>query len=172
MKKMVIVLGIITIISLIINKKEDYILIPNEAIRVRVISNSSSDKDIKIKEELKDKLNIELNQILKNSNNINETRNLLINNLDFINSFVDKTIKDLKYDLDYSINYGMNYFPEKIFKGIKYNSGLYESLVITLGEGLGPNYWCVLYPPLCGIEDNKEEVEYRSIIYDLIDKYL
>ena len=59
-----------------------------------------------------------------------------------------------------------------IIKGVKYNSGLYESLVITLGEGHGPNYWCVLYPPLCSIDTNKEEVEYRSYIKDLIDKYL
>ena len=44
---------------------------------------------------------------------------------------------------------------------------MYESLVITLGEGKGDNFWCILFPPLCMIEDN-EEYEYKSIIKDLI----
>ena len=75
---------------------------------------------------------------------------------------------------DYSIKYGMNYFPKKVYKGVVYPSGNYESLVITLGSGLGDNWWCVLYPPLCLINDNQttNDVEYRSFVYDLINKYL
>ena len=160
-------------IFFIINNKEEYILIPNEAIRVRIIANSDTNKDIIIKEELKEKLNIELQQLLEKSKSINETRIIINNNLDFINSFVDKTLKELNYDKYFSINYGMNYFPEKEFKGVLYNSGLYESLVITLGNGNGPNYWCVLYPPLCIIDDNnKDNYEYKLFIKELLDKYI
>ena len=159
-------------ILLIINNKEEYILIPNEAIRVRVIANSDNEKDIKVKENIKDKLNIELDKLLIKVNDIEEARIKINNNLDFINTFVDKSLKELNYNLDYSVNYGLNYFPQKEFKGIIYNDGLYESLVVTLGEGKGPNYWCVLYPPLCMIDNNREDIEYRSYIKDLIDKYL
>jgi stage II sporulation protein R len=77
--------------------------------------------------------------------------------------------------MDYNLNYGDNYFPEKSYKGVKYPSGTYESLVVTLGSGKGENWWCVLYPPLC-MMDNKESnlnnVEYASFIEELFNKYL
>ena len=171
MKKVLLILGIIMSIILIINNKEEYILIPNEAIRVRVIANSNSEYDIKVKEELKDKLNNYVNKLINNINNIDDAREAIKSNLNNIHNYVDKSLKKLNYSKSYSLNYGLNYFPEKIFKGIKYNSGLYESLVVTLGEGNGPNYWCVLYPPICLIDNNKKDVEYRSFIKDIILNY-
>ena len=172
LKKVVIVLGIVFSILLINNNKEELIIIPNEAIRVRVIANSYDLSDINVKEQLKERVSGKLSDLLENSSNIKEARGIITNNMNFINNFVDKSLKELNYDSKYSINYGMNYFPSKIFKGIVYEKGLYESLVITLGEGNGPNYWCVLYPPLCAIDNNITEVEYRSLIIDLINKYI
>ena len=52
--------------------------------------------------------------------------------------------------------------------------GYYESLVITLGKGNGENWWCVLFPPLClmeGEDNNTDEVEYKSFVKEMIDKY-
>lgn len=34
--------------------------------------------------------------------------------------------------MPYDINYGYNYFPEKQYRGIKYNEGYYESIVISI----------------------------------------
>ena len=76
---------------------------------------------------------------------------------------------------NYKIEYGMNYFPKKEYKNVIYEEGNYESLVITLGEGLGENFWCILFPPLCSMEKDIEEsknVEYKSIIKELIYKYI
>ena len=66
----------------------------------------------------------------------------------------------------------MNYFPEKEYKGIYYEEGEYESLVITLGNGIGENFWCILFPPLCLVdEEETTDIEYTSIIKELINKY-
>ena len=46
--------------------------------------------------------------------------------------------------------------------------------MITLGDGLGDNFWCVLFPPLCLLEAEEtdtDEVEYTSFIKEIIDKY-
>ena len=56
--------------------------------------------------------------------------------------------------MDYKVNYGMNYFPVKKYDGVTYKEGNYESLVVSIGEAKGNNYWCILYPPLCMIDDN------------------
>ena len=69
----------------------------------------------------------------------------------------------------------MNYFPKKVYKGVTYEAGNYESLVITLGDGLGKNWWWVMFPPLCLLEaeetEETTEVEYKFFIKELIDKY-
>ena len=77
-----------------------------------------------------------------------------------------------KYELPFDINFGLNYFPKKEFKGIIYNEGYYESVVVTLGEGLGDNWWCVLFPPLCMIEAQEStNVEYTTVVKEVINKY-
>lgn len=160
-------------IYLIYNNQEELILIPNEAIRVRVIANSNSEYDQNVKETLKDKLKIKYDSLLKKSTSIVETRKILNENIEELTTFVDKNLQNLNYNKDFNINYGLNYFPEKNFKGVKYPSGYYESLVVTLGDGKGDNYWCVLYPPLCLIDESeKQEYEYRSYIKDILNKYI
>ena len=72
----------------------------------------------------------------------------------------------------FTINYGLNYFPKKEFKGITYDAGYYESVVVTLGEGLGDNWWCVLFPPLCSLEaEESSDVEYTTMTQEILKKY-
>ena len=61
----------------------------------------------------------------------------------------------------------------KDYVGVKYPEGEYESLVITLGEGKGDNWWCVLFPPLCLVEaEEHTDVEYKFFVKEIIDKYM
>ena len=69
----------------------------------------------------------------------------------------------------YNISFGENYFPSKTYKGVKYNEGYYESLVIAIGDAKGDNWWCVLFPNYCLID--KEKSTYKSIIKDIFTKY-
>ena len=157
MKKIIIILFIIISIYLF-NNKED-ILIPNDAVRFRIIANSNSLEDQALKKTIKNDL---INNIFPNI----KSKEDIINNI----SNVDNSIK--KYNIDYDISYGMNYFPEKEYKGIKYPQGYYESLVITLDKGLGDNYWCVMYPPLCFIEENNtNNIEYKVLVKEIINNY-
>ena len=153
---------------------KDKIIIPKEAIRIRVIANSDDSYDQEIKMGVKDILEDEVYSILKDTVNIEDARTLINDNLSSLDNKVGNFLDLKKYDLGYNINFGYNYFPSKEYKGIKYEEGMYESLVVTLGEGRGDNWWCVMFPPFCLIEahDNgKSEIEYRWLIKDLINKY-
>lgn len=166
MKKVIVIL-FITMVSLVtINEKEN-ILIPDNAIRFRVIANSDSEEDQLLKLEVKDNIEKELYKLVGEANNIDEARNIITNNLDK----VDNVLK--KYNINYDISYGNNYFPEKTYKGVTYKAGNYESLVITVGEGLGKNWWCVLFPPLCLLDENNniEEAEYKLYVNELINNF-
>ena len=158
MKKIIIILFVFSLIYIFSNK--DNIIIPSDAVRFRIIANSNSLEDQAIKKEIKNDLINNIFPNIKSKDNIKE-------NMDNINNIIKS------YDVNYSINYGMNYFPEKEYNGIKYPKGNYESLVITLEDGLGDNYWCVMYPPLCLIkEDNTSEVEYKLLAKEIIKKYV
>ena len=166
MKKIVIILSVIIMI-LVINKEET-IVIPKESIRFRIIANSNTEEDQNIKKEIVKNLSTELKKI-EITKNIEETREKIIRNLPTYENIVDKTLKDNNEERTFHITYGKNFFPEKEYKNIIYEEGEYESLVITLGEGKGNNFWCVLFPPLCFIDE--EKVEYHSLIKEIINKY-
>lgn len=149
------------------------LVIPEDALRIRVIANSDSEYDQMIKNEVKENIQYKLYDLLKDTKGTEEARKIINSNLNYIDSEVNKTLKSNNYNLDYTINYGLNYFPNKEYKGTIYEEGYYESLVITLGEGKGNNWWCVLFPPLCLLEaEENDNVEYTSYVKELIDKYM
>ena len=156
MKKIIIILFVISCMFLYSNKGD--IIIPNDSVRFRIIANSNSFEDQSLKKEIKKDL---IDNVFSNI----KSKKDIINNIPTI----DNRIK--KYNIEYDISYGMNYFPQKEYKGITYPKGNYESLVITLKDGLGDNYWCVMYPPLCLIDDtNTNDVEYKLLVKEIIDK--
>ena len=157
---------------MIMNGKEDVIVIPNEAIRVRVIANSNDFKDQKVKENLKDDVKQMVYYLLKDAKNVNEARDILKTNIPNIKVEIDRNLKRQNEPLDYKINYGLNFFPKKEYKDIEYEEGQYESLVITLGEGKGENWWCILFPPLCMLDEKMDNVEYKSIVKEILNKYI
>ena len=167
MKKIIVCLFIVTVLVLV-NKEETKILIPEDAIRFRIIANSNSFEDQKEKIEIRNELEPIIGDILTNSTTKEETKTEINNNLYKINHVIDK------FNTTYDVNYGLNFFPEKNYKGVTYKEGNYESLVITLGDGLGDNWWCVLFPPLCLLEANEtnyDDITYTSYIQELIKKY-
>lgn len=170
MKKIIIVLAIITIVYSLVNTKEEYVIVPKNSVRFRIIPNSNTPKDLYIKEKVKNSINSEIKEIEK-SKTINETRTSIKENISNIEKKVSEVFKDNNYNMNFKINYGINYFPEKIYKGLKYEAGNYESMVVKIGSGSGDNYWCVLFPPLCLMEaEETDEVEYKFFIKEIIDK--
>lgn len=153
---------------MIFTKHEEELIIPNNAIRFRVIANSDTLEDQNEKLIIKEKIETEVYKLINGAKNTNEVRNLIENNMDTIKEIVDS------YNVPYNINYGTNYFPVKNYKGVIYPAGNYESLVITLGSGMGDNFWCVLFPPLCLLDNETEdvsEVEYQFYIKKLLEKF-
>ncbi len=173
MKKFIILIVIILSFAIISkNVNANTILIPDEAIRLRVIANSDSTYDQQVKLDVSFEVQNEIYNLLKDKNNINDARTTIKNNIPKIENAVEKVLREKNYVSTFKVNYGYNYFPEKEYKGVKYKEGNYESVLVTLGEGKGQNWWCVLFPPLCLIEaEESDEVEYKFFVQELIEKY-
>ena len=157
------------VILVLVSNKQQNIVIPKESIRIRIISNSNDNIDIYEKNKVRKNVEKELYSLLKNVKTIAEAKTIINNNLDKLNIVIDNTTNE-----KHNINFGYNFFPKKIYKGVIYEEGEYNSLVITLGSGKGDNWWCVLFPPLCLLEENEntDDVEYKFFIKELFDNYL
>ena len=166
MKNFFYVLGALIILIIISNVMTKKNLIPEDAIRIRVIGNSNSKEDQELKINIKNDLEKYLYSKLSNVKDTNKADKIINNEIPNVKKIVNK------YTTDYDINYGINHFPEKEYKSIIYDEGDYKSLVITLGNGLGNNWWCVLFPPLCLLEGSEStDVEYHSYVVDMINRY-
>ena len=167
MKKIVLILIIPFILISLNNKVEE-----DNMLRIRVIANSNSEYDQKIKNEVSNNLKIKLYNLLKEEDNIEIARKKINDNMSVLSNNVEEILSSIDYS--YEINYGYNYFPEKEYNGKTYKQGKYESLLVTLGKGEGDNWWCVLFPPICLIEgeESKEEVEYSSFFKTIFDKII
>lgn len=166
-KYLFIIACIVFVLSINKVKSKEDIIIPTDSIRFRVVANSNSELDIKTKISLKNKLENKIFELVKDSSSREETEKIIVNNLENINSFVNQELNNNYYKIDY----GKNYFPSKIYKGVVYKEGIYDSLVVTIGDGKGKNWWCVLFPPLCLMEENNttNDVEYHLYISRIIN---
>ena len=167
MKKIVLILIIPFILISLNNKVEE-----DNMLRIRVIANSNSKYDQKIKNIVSNNLKTKLYELLKEEDNINTARKKINDNMSVLSNNVEESLSSIDYS--YEINYGYNYFPEKEYNGKTYKEGKYESLLVTLGKGEGDNWWCILFPPLCLIEaeESNEEIEYSSFFKTIFDKII
>lgn len=178
MKKILLIMCIIILMSFLTKVKKvssEEIIIPKEAIRLRVMANSNSEIDQNIKMNLSIELQKEITKLLKNTKNVEEARFILKNNIEMLNMKTKEILKKQNYNQEFTITFGNTFFPEKKYNDIIYEQGYYESLLVTIGSGEGNNWWCVLFPPLCLMEANEKdtnEVEYKFFIKEILDKYL
>lgn len=171
MKKVLVIMALIMLVLINKNNKDE-LIIPDASIRFRVIANSNTYEDIFEKNKISKYLDKKVFEFIKDSNSADEAKKELLNNKSNISSIIDKYLLENKINMNYELNIGKNYFPTKYYKGIKYDAGYYDSVVLKLGESSGMNWWCVIYPPLCLIDDtDKDEVEYTTLVKEVMNKY-
>jgi len=169
MKKFILFIFALVIIFVVYKEvNADEIIIPDESIRIRVIPNSNSTYDQAMKEVVKSYLEEDVYMMIEDTKEIDEVRDIIDNNIDNINFNIQDIFDDYKYNMNFDVNYGYNYFPKKEFKNVIYEEGYYESLVVSIGEANGDNWWCVLFPNLCVIEE--DDVEYTSLVREIVNK--
>lgn len=129
-------------------------VIPDEAIRLRIIANSDAPDDQWLKRKVRDEIIEAVHPWVKSLDNLEEARTIIKQHLPELQQIVDKTIADngFSYASPAKVELGVVPFPTKMYGQMVYPAGEYEALRVTLGEGQGQNWWCVLFPPLCFVD--------------------
>ncbi|PLS18351.1 stage II sporulation protein R [Bacillus sp. M6-12] len=151
------ILTIGTILSLYMPKQEtasaeETLVIPKEAIRLRILANSDKQKDQDIKRLIRDEVNADISEWVKDLTSLDDARNVIESHLPDIQKTAEQVVHENGVSQTVKVDFGRASFPTKLYGQYLYPAGEYEAIVITLGEGEGANWWCVLFPPLCFLD--------------------
>ncbi|OZM56773.1 stage II sporulation protein R [Lottiidibacillus patelloidae] len=135
-------------------------VIPEEAIRLRILANSNGETDQNLKKEIRNAVNYEISNWVANLSNVDNARQIIKENLPEIEEIVSQKLNQFGMYQSFSVAFKEVSFPTKMYGKYIYPAGTYEAVVITLGDGQGANWWCVLFPPLCFLDfSNGDAVE-------------
>jgi len=141
----------LTAISVIYSERINKGLAEN-LVRLHVVANSNSEEDQALKIEVRDAVIDYMKVQLKDSRNLEETKYIINKNINKIEEIALDKIKSYGKDYPVKVSLGNYPFPTKSYGDVTLPAGEYQALRIVIGKGIGTNWWCVLFPPLCFVD--------------------
>ena len=114
-------------------------------VRLHVIAASDDATEQAIKLDVRDAVLSYLEPKLDSAADIAGAEALIEANLDGIAAAAESAAQGREV----SVTLGEEYYPTREYDTFSLPAGRYQSLRVTLGEGAGHNWWCVVFPPLC-----------------------
>ncbi len=136
--------------------------IAQKVLRFHVIANSDSEEDQRLKLKVKEALVESLTPKVKNINDITQVKAIVTEQLDSIQEIAEQVISRQGYDYNVSVSLEKCYFPLKIYGNYAFPPGYYEALRVRIGKAEGKNWWCVMFPPLCFVDETYSIVDENS----------
>lgn len=123
-------------------------------LRFHVRANSDSDEDQNLKMAVKEDVVTMLKPLLADCESVAESKNIIVSNLQNIYETAVNTVVEQGYDYDIKVYVTEEEFPAKTYGDLTFPEGKYQALRIDIGKAQGQNWWCVMYPPLCFIDES------------------
>lgn len=139
-------------------------------LRIHVRANSNSAEDQRVKYEVKDEAVKFITPYVKECVTKEAAMQVMGGLIPQIEKVCEKALEERGYHYGARAEVRQEKFPTRVYGELTLEEGVYDALIIELGEGVGDNWWCVIYPPLC-FTSASADVEYRSVIYDIINKF-
>ncbi len=136
--------------------KEEKLLTEN-FFRFHVLANSDSEEDQALKLKVRDAVIDYLEPGLRESNSKEATRAYILKHLPEITDVAGRTLRAAGSSYELQVVVGESEFPTKSYGSVTLPAGRYESLCIQIGEAEGRNWWCVMFPTLCFVEETEPE---------------
>ncbi|NEU30417.1 stage II sporulation protein R [bacterium LRH843] len=128
-----------------------------EAIRLRILANSDSVSDQALKRDIRDKVNVAITEWVTGIQSLEEAKVVIAGNIPAIEEIVANELTQYGVNQSFDVRFSEVQFPTKLYGNLVYPAGIYDAVLITLGEGKGENWWCVLFPPLCFLDMSSGE---------------
>src|SRR5690625_441696 len=106
---------------------ERFTMIPDEAIRLRILANSNDERDQQVKLAVRDQVSSYINHLVAHVETIEEARVIIHEHLPYINELVARTLHTYEKTDDFNVAFQQNVpFPEKTYGSYVYPEGDYE----------------------------------------------
>ena len=143
-----------------------------EYIRIHVRANSNLSVDQNIKYEIKDKIVSYLIPQIANCNTREDFIVMIKENIAGMENIANEILKQKGFSYNAKVKFCKENFPTRSYAGVVLESGVYDSIIVELGTAKGDNWWCVVYPPLCFISNNSQDILYKSRILEILKSIL
>lgn len=161
-KSIVILLVIISLIACIFGCGAN--TVNEKLLRFHVRANSNSSADQAVKLVVRDSV-LEYLKGLPECDSFEDAYAAVSNRISEIKAVSDKTLSAEGFGYQASVKLCRENFPARSYDGVYVAEGVYDALIIELGEGSGDNFWCVIYPTLCY---GRVTTKYKSYIAEWI----
>ena len=126
--------------------------IAENVIRFHVLAHSDEHVDQVIKDIVRKEVLAEFEYLLNSTENVKESRQLLKAELSSIQAHAEVVVRKLGFDHQVNARIDKIFFPTQVYGDLSFPPGIYEALQITIGDGVGRNWWCLMFPPLCFVD--------------------
>lgn len=144
--------------------------VKTEYLRIHIRANSNMEIDQKIKYSVKTAVVEFLTPFVAQCTTKQSAEKMLKNNISSIEQVANEVLKNNGFSYKSSARVKSENFPTRAYQNLTLDGGFYDALIINLGSGNGDNWWCVVYPPLCFVE-NASGYVYTSKIYNIINDF-
>lgn len=140
-------------------------------LRLHIRANSNAEIDQEVKYKVKDKLVEYITPLICNVQSKEELIDVLENNFRNMENVANKVLKENGFNYKSHIEINNELFPTRYYGEFLLESDYYDALIVNLGTGSGDNWWCVVYPPLCFVENFTSKVVYKSRLLEIIKQF-
>ena len=120
-----------------------------ELIRLHVVANSDRVEDQELKLLVRDAIITSLRQALADVRDTEQAKEYLQENLPKLQELANKTLDAAGSAQQAVVTLCREGFPTRQYNTFSLPAGIYEVLRVTIGDGAGKNWWCVVFPSLC-----------------------
>lgn len=120
-----------------------------ELIRLHVVAASDSEEDQAIKLQVRDAVVESLRSGMQNLTDAAQAKAYLQENLPKIEAVANRVLKEAGCSDLATVSLAVEEFTTRVYDTFTLPAGIYDALRITIGEGQGKNWWCVVFPTLC-----------------------
>lgn len=128
--------------------------IAEQIIRFHVLANSDSEEDQQLKKQVKTEVVSYLQEKLKVAKTKVEAEKIIRQEEGQIQKIAKNKIASEGYSYDVEVKLEPHYFPIKNYGDLTFPSGDYEALRVLIGKAEGRNWWCVMFPSLCFVDES------------------
>lgn len=127
-----------------------------EVIRLHVVANSDSDYDQAVKLQVRDAITDYLRNAMEDIWDAHQAKEYVSESLNRVTEVANDTLSSLGVDAAAKVTFCREEFPVRYYDSFTLPAGVYDSLRITIGEGEGRNWWCVVFPTMCFAATSQE----------------